>query len=150
MATEISLKFNKKDLKNIKKFPKKFSVGLLKGLRDGMFFAEAAAKKSFGKTGKLQVGTGRLRSSIKSGVKQRIDSLIGYIGSNIIYAKIHEFGGIIRARAAKFLKFQVEGKWIIASQVTIPAKPYLEPAIKNNIAQIKDLIGTSILREVRK
>lgn len=150
MATEIKLTFNKKDLKNIKKFPKKFSKGLLKGLRDGMFFAEGAAKKSFGKSGNLQVGTGRLRSSIKSGVKQLANNLIGYIGSNIIYAKIHEFGGIIRARAAQYLKFQVEGKWVTASQVTIPAKPYLNPSITENINKIKELIGTSILREVRK
>ncbi|MCH4573103.1 phage virion morphogenesis protein [Achromobacter xylosoxidans] len=43
------------------------------------------------------------------------------VGSNLEYAAIHQFGGIIRPKRAKALK--VGGR--VVSQVKIPARPYL-------------------------
>lgn len=47
-------------------------------------------------------------------------------GTNVIYAGIHHFGGIIRAKNAAFLQFRGQnGGFTRVKQVTIPARPYL-------------------------
>lgn len=51
------------------------------------------------------------------------------IGTNLVYAAIQEFGGTIHPKNAPFLVFQLDdGTWIHATEVTIPAQPYLRPA----------------------
>jgi HK97 gp10 family phage protein len=62
----------------------------------------------------------------------------------VIYAKIHEFGGIIKARSAKFLRFQVEGQWVMTKSVHMPARPYLRPAVDNHMPEIKDAIADGL------
>ena len=65
--------------------------------------------------------------------------LAGVFG--VIYAKIHEFGGIIKARNKPFLAFQVDGgEWVFTKSVTIPARPYMRPAVDNNQGEIKQAI----------
>lgn len=63
---------------------------------------------------------------------------VGVFG--VIYAKIHEFGGVITPKTKKRLAFQIDGKWVFARKVTIPARPYLRPAVDNHLAEIKDAI----------
>lgn len=47
-------------------------------------------------------------------------------GSSLVYARIHQLGGTIVPRDAPALSFFVKGQGLIhASQVTIPARPYL-------------------------
>ena len=47
-------------------------------------------------------------------------------GSSLVYARIHQLGGTIVPREAPALRFMVPGQGLIhASQVTIPARPYL-------------------------
>jgi len=47
------------------------------------------------------------------------------VGTNLIYGAIHQFGGIIRAKAAKALSFMIGGHWVSRSSVKIPARPFL-------------------------
>lgn len=48
------------------------------------------------------------------------------VGSNLIYAAIHQVGGVIRAKGGGYLKFRIPGVgWRQVRQVTIPARPYL-------------------------
>lgn len=46
-------------------------------------------------------------------------------GSNRIYARIHQLGGVIRPKTARALRFQLGDQTIVARSVTIPARPYL-------------------------
>jgi phage virion morphogenesis protein len=46
-------------------------------------------------------------------------------GSNVIYARIHQLGGVIRAKTKKALKFQIGGHWFMKQSVTIPQRQYL-------------------------
>jgi HK97 gp10 family phage protein len=64
--------------------------------------------------------------------------LAGVFG--VIYAKIHEFGGVIRPVKAKALKFQIDGKWIVTKKVTMPARPYLRPAVDEHQSEIRDAV----------
>lgn len=49
------------------------------------------------------------------------------VGSNRVYAAIHQVGGTIRAKAGGVLRFRVGGNggWVAKREVTIPARPYL-------------------------
>ena len=84
----------------------------------------------------LGVGTGHLRSSIT--VSRSIDrnNLTFFIGTNVKYARIHEFGGVIRAKNAPYLAFKIGEKFIRKKQVVIPARPFLSPAINTENANI--------------
>jgi len=64
--------------------------------------------------------------------------LAGVFG--VIYAAIHEFGGVITPRSKKYLAFQVDGQWVYTKKSVIPARPYLRPAVDNNLEEIKQAI----------
>lgn len=69
-----------------------------------------------GSDSKLQ-DTGRLKSSIT----RVFDDTSAVVGTNVIYAGIHNFGGVIKPKKAKALYFN--GR--IVSQVKMPARPFL-------------------------
>ena len=73
-------------------------------------------------SGTTLVDDGRLRDSITSRVQGREVQ----IGTNAIYAAIHQFGGVIRPKNARALRFRLaNGQLVIAQKVTIPARPFL-------------------------
>jgi phage gpG-like protein len=47
------------------------------------------------------------------------------IDVDLVYAAVHEFGATIHARHAKALRFKAGRRFVLAKQVTIPARPYL-------------------------
>lgn len=149
---DIRIEFDKRDLAKIYKMPEEFKAGTLKGMRQAMFHAERMSKKDFeksrGSKGGLHARTGNLRRSITSGINIKGSSIVGWLGSNVIYARIHEMGGIIRPRTKKYLRFQIEGFWKTVKQVIIPTRPFLSPAIEENISEIKNLIRDSIIKEI--
>lgn len=75
--------------------------------------------------------TGNLRRSIT--VSEPEGSASGAvwvtIGTNLVYAAIHEFGGTITAKTALMLHWvDDDGQHHFAREVHIPARPYLRPA----------------------
>jgi len=80
-----------------------------------------AWKKSRKKSGRTLTQAGHLSGSISS----RATSSEAAWGVNRIYAAIHQFGGVIKPRAGKALRFRVAGGFVTAKQVTIPARPFL-------------------------
>jgi phage virion morphogenesis protein len=47
------------------------------------------------------------------------------VGSNVIYAAIHQFGGTIKAKTSKGLRFKIGDRFVTKNEVTIPARPFL-------------------------
>lgn len=47
------------------------------------------------------------------------------IGSNVLYAAVHQFGKTIRAKTARGLRFRVGDRFVTKQQVTIPPRPFL-------------------------
>ena len=64
---------------------------------------------------------GALRISCR--ITKVTDSTVS-VGSDRIYARIHQLGGVIRPKGKKALKFTVGGKTLFRKKVTIPARPY--------------------------
>ena len=89
------------------------------------------------------VKTGALRRSIQVDNRDRKNGR-WRVGTNLVYARIQEFGGVIRAKTAKFLKFQINGQWISKESVFINPHPYMRPSIKKCKSKIKSLFKNLI------
>ncbi len=86
---------------------------------------------------KLGTVSGDLRRSV--GYRKEGDAVI--IGTNLPYAPVHEFGATIRATKAKFLRFKTrDGDWFSKKSVTIPARPFLRPALEESKTSILDIV----------
>ena len=70
------------------------------------------------------------------------------VGSNRIYAAVHQFGAVIVPVKAKALRFRLAGGFVIAQRVTIPARPYLgvAPADEIEIAELAGLFISRLLK----
>lgn len=67
---------------------------------------------------------------------------VGQVGTNVIYAKIQEFGGTIHAKRGGYLVFEgQDGELVMVRSVTIPAHPYLRPAFDYNRVSAIATIG---------
>lgn len=86
---------------------------------DGSRWPESLRVKMTG--GLTLVENHRLWDSI-SDTGPQVSSRSVEIGTNVEYAAIHQFGGVIRARRAKALRVPGIG---FRKSVTIPARPYL-------------------------
>ncbi len=88
---------------------------------------EGIAWKETKRSNPTLYNTGRLHDSID----YRADLNSVQVGSPLIYAAIHHFGGVIKPKNGKALAFNVGGDAVFAKQVTIPARPYLGVSIDN-------------------
>lgn len=86
----------------------------------------------------------RLQQSVKSSVKRLGNVVTGRVGSPVVYAAIHEFGGIIRPKNAKYLVFQIDGKWIRTKQVKMPKREWLSKSLRDVKPQIERLFGRQV------
>ena len=71
--------------------------------------------------GNILVNEGHLRDSITS----HAGSDEVEVGSNLIYAGVHQHGATIKPKSAGKLAFKIGSHLIFADQVTIPARPFL-------------------------
>lgn len=95
----------------------------------------------------LQNRTGTLRRSIHM-TPFRSQGFVT-VGTNVQYAKVHEFGMTISAKNAPYLKFKTDdGKWHSVKQVTIPARPFMRPALQNNTGVIRAALIAIVKRAV--
>lgn len=83
----------------------------------------------------LLVGEGHLQNSIQNyTTADRVT-----VGSNLIYAAIHQFGGTIVPKNAEHLVFMLGDRKVFAQSVTIPARPWLGLSSENR-QEIEDLV----------
>jgi len=84
---------------------------------------------------------GELRDSVRSRIL-RLDTteIAGEVRVEIVYAAIHEFGGVITAKR-EYLVFQLDdGTWVKTRSVAIPAQPYLGPVVESLIPDVNKII----------
>lgn len=91
----------------------------------------------------LKTRTSNLRNSITHQFTDNGNSIDGVVGTSvksIPYARIHEFGGVIEAKKAKFLRFKIGDHWIMKKSVVIPKRSYLRSALSDLEPKVKDAI----------
>ena len=94
--------------------------------------------------------TGRLWKSIQPEVAERLGRVIGIVGTDVKYAAIHEFGGIIRPRSESGrLAFRIGDDFVMTSQVEMPRRPFMSRAATERTPQIKRLLAKYVMQEVR-
>lgn len=73
--------------------------------------------------------TGRLAVSF---YVAQTDSNTVSVGSDLVYAPIHEYGGRIVAKNASSLRFVVDNRVVFVRSVNIPARPYVLPTFEQD------------------
>lgn len=123
----IKISFNKRDWDKVNNFfltaPQKLDVAINKALK---------------RTGEQMVIDSRRFAPVKKGnLRRSIQMHTGnryvVVGTDLIYAPIHEFGGTITPKAKKVLAFKVNGKWVFAKKVVIQkykGRGYMRPAFE--------------------
>jgi phage gpG-like protein len=128
---------------------------LMKGMKQGMLLVERTARSPYLSGKALQRRTGRLRNSITTDVQIDGDRVIGRIGTAVVYGRIHELGysGPIGVRAHSRTIRQAFGRAISpvtvdvrahTRQADIPARPFLRPAIEDNLTDIQRILVNRI------
>lgn len=110
---------------------------------DGKKWTQSSRAKAQG--GKTLTNTARLKNSIRA--KSDADSFA--VGTNLIYARRHQFGDkiplLIKAKTKRGLRFQVGGRWITKGSVKVkmPARPFLGIS-EDDIETIKSILEGEI------
>ena len=129
----------------LKKMPGLVVPALFKGMKQAMLLAERTVRGEYLSGKALQRRTGRLRGSITHDVRIEGDRVVGRIGTNVVYGRIHELGGVIKAKNAKYLKFNIPGVgWRMAKSVTIPKRPFLRPSLEDNMSDIGRILAKRV------
>lgn len=96
--------------------------------------------------GKTLTKDGHLGDSIAS----QADDQEAAWGTNRVYAAIHQFGGIVRAKGSGGLRFNIPGiGWRNKRQVQIPARPFLGLSDSDR-QDILDLVGDHLSNLIRR
>ena len=81
--------------------------------------------------------SGRLRDSINA----RASNDEVRVGSNVVYAAIHQLGGTIRPKNGELLVFRIGDRLIKAKSVTLPARPYLGISVQDEAMIAETVFG---------
>jgi len=73
------------------------------------------------------------------------------VGTNVEYAPIHEFGGVIKAKAGGWLRFQTkDGSWHSVKAVHMPARPFVRPAVDEHKGDVSEAVGESLKASIAR
>ena len=65
------------------------------------------------------------------------------VGTNVKYALIHQHGGTIKAKKAKYLRFRIGKRWVMKKSVTIPARPFIGIS-QDDMEEIRRIVNKHI------
>jgi HK97 gp10 family phage protein len=107
----------------------------------------------------LNMQTGTLQRSIDYQLQDDGDRIAASVGTNLIYAAIHEYGGttrthVIEARNVKALAFQMSGQDVFCKRVNhpgshMPERSFLRSALSENADSIKAAIVQAVAEGVK-
>lgn len=171
---------------NLEAGARQLAADLRRELVAAALVAEAEAKQNATTT--LNVRSGRLRRSIQGFVEDSPEGPVlklraGGGAQDVKYARIHELGGIVRAKNGPFLAIPLgpaktaagvaryatardmpglalaqskdgqymlvkgatgEAAFLLRQQVTIPARPYLRPALDIAMDRLRSRLGATV------
>ena len=94
--------------------------------------------------GRLKASVRAFEPSITGGDIVKAQIFAG--GQRVKYARIHEYGGIIRPRNAQYLHFKTDrGNWVRTKQVKMPERRYIRTSIESTKNEIFDTIKGGIV-----
>lgn len=152
---KVDLKLSKKSRAMLRKMPDLVVPALFKGMKKAMLTAERTSRSPYLSGKALNRRTGRLRASVTHSVKIVGDKVVGTIGTNVVYGRVHELGyqGPVQVGAHARTIRQAFGRAITPTvvnvrahtrQVNVPARPFLRPAIEDNLSGIGRILSRRI------
>lgn len=93
----------------------------------------------------LKRRSGDLAGSIAPEVITKKSEVIGRVGSNLKYARIHELGGVIKPVRAEYLCFVINGEFVMTKEVHIPPRPYLKPGVEELKPRLAKYLGENFM-----
>lgn len=115
-----------------KKAPKKLDAALRASMHASVLLLKSEVQNRL-HDDVLQRRTGNYYRRISTEVKRQRGAWVGIVGTDVIYARVHEFGATIRPKSKKgWLRFQIDGRWVQTKQVKIPKRPVWVPAFKSS------------------
>jgi len=128
----------------LKEFPERTKKAIAISLKQSALIVQNAAKIN------SPYLTGNLRRSITNEVKENYAE----IGTDVIYARIQELGGVILPKTKKYLRFMTRSKnWVTVGKVIIPpfkGKGYLRPALEENSEKILKNFADNLEKQLTK
>lgn len=109
-------------------------VGLVQVTQDRFESATAPDGSSWAALNPLYAATKRgpgilresaMRGGLMASITFETSSDAVQVGTNKVYAAIHQFGGTIKPKSGDALVFRIGGQLVFARSVTIPARPFL-------------------------
>jgi len=94
--------------------------------------------------GVLNVRSGTLRNSIHVEMSSDFTGVLAVVGTDVVYAAIHEYGGVIVPKVAKALRFMIGDQVIHAKSVTMPERSFL----RSTLAEREGIIREALLAAV--
>jgi len=93
--------------------------------------------------------TGVMRGDVKFRKPRRTDRgyvvRIGMFGNaSRKYQRIHEYGGVIRAKNKPYLTFKINGRWIRVKEVRIRPKFYFQRGWRSGVRRIAESLPANI------
>lgn len=80
------------------------------------------SRRAILQSGKTLNDSGQMKDSIAYEVSDKTVQ----VGTNKEYARIHQFGGTIKPKKGKYLKFKnPDGTYSVVKEVTMPARPFI-------------------------
>lgn len=113
---------------------------------DGKSPAGAAWKPSIRASrdgGATLVDRGHLRDSMT----HRASDNEVEVGTNVLYAAVHQFGATINAKTSQGLRFKIGDRFITKQSVTIPARPFLGIS-EDDAAEIQEILADHLREAV--
>ena len=142
ISLEINLRTSAKLLKLIETSPKLLERAIKIALwRIGSEMRNRAGRNAPFRSGNLR------RSITLREMHRRV-----LVGTNLVYAPIHEYGGTITPRVAKWLTFKVNGKWVRTKRVVIPkykGRGYFKPAFDSVSRKEKRIMNEELKAALR-
>ena len=81
--------------------------------------------------------SGELKRSIRV---LDIDGQSAKVGSDLVYAPIHEFGGTIRPNKGEVMRYKIGGQWVSMRGVTIKESRYLRKAARTVEGKVLEIV----------
>jgi phage gpG-like protein len=146
---DVSPAFNKLDAALSRLGPILEAVGLevvsitQRAFSDSSLRVAPWARKRDGSAATL-IQSGVLRQSIRI---TNIGDTTVTVGSDRVYAAIHQLGGVIEPKAGKKLRFTVGGVTYFVSRVTIPARPFFPIDKSGNLSSLAQRKVAAVLEK---
>lgn len=127
-----------------------FNGNMRNGILASCILVEGKIKRDYLSGQVLNVRTNRLRGSITHKMPQlTTGGWQGTVGTNVIYAPVHEYGATIEAKNKPYLRFQTaDGSWHSVRKVVIPPRPFMGPALEDNRDEIVQTMKRHITRHL--